>query len=554
MSAKITEKNWGASKKEGGVRRMVPALIGAGAALFVFVLYLRTLAPTVLPLDRTELPDSAMLQMQAGVLGITHPTGYPTYLMLGHLFTYLPFGDVAYRVNLASAVFGALAALVVYAAGYLCTRRAAPAATGALTFGLGTTLWSQAVVAEVYTLNALLVSLTLLTLLLWRERLESTSGDRYLLLAAFGAGLCVTNHMTSGLMLPAILLFVGFVSWRKLLEWRLALKGAGLFLLGLTPYLYLPLRAAMNPAFEGNNPTSLDRFWYVVSGGNLTGTFFAFGPAELPGRLAFYWGHLVENFNPLLLMVALTGAAVLVFRDRAFAALTGFLFLGWLFHALENDIPDVELYFIPTYLILCLWMAAGLGGLLEAAEDATSRLRGTSGTLRTAILVILSAAMLLLPLPGLRDTYTANDMSESYEGREVMEIVAEKTARNSTVLHHRSQLWYMVLVEERRQDLTIVDPFWHNTDIRYADLVWPDDSDLPDTDLRFGTDDLTGVKAAKLASEKGRVYILDQGIADPTKLREGGFDIVRVEKGVLYELVPKGRREPERSATIGSPG
>ena len=550
MSAKVRENSWGASKKEGGVRGMTPALIGAGTTLFVFVLYLRTLAPTVLPLDRTELPDSAMLQMQAGVLGITHPTGYPTYLMLGHLFTYLPFGDVAYRVNLASAVFGTLAALLVYAAGYLCTRRAAPAAAGALTFGLGTTLWSQAVVAEVYTLNALLVSLTLLALLLWRGQ----QNDRYLLLAAFGAGLCVTNHMTSGLVLPAGLLFVGFVSWRKLLEWRLALKGAGLFLLGLAPYLYLPLRAAMDPAFEGNNPTSLDRFWYVVSGGNLTGTFFAFGPTELPGRLAFYWGHLVENFNPLLLMVALTGAAVLVFRDRALVALTGFLFLGWTFHALENDIPDVQLYFIPTYLILCLWMAAGLGALLEAAEDATSRLHGISGTLRTAIPIILSVTMLLLPLPGLRDTYAANDMSEAYEGREVIETVVEKTAPNSTVLHHRSQLWYMVTVEERRQDLTIVDPFWHNKEIRYADLVWPDDSDLPDTDLRYGTDDRSGVKAAKLAAEKGRVYILDQGIADPRKLREGGFDIARVEKGVLYELVPKDGQEPERSATIGSPG
>ena len=547
MSAEITENDWGASKKESGPRRLVPALAGVGVALFVFVLYLRTLAPTVLPLDRTQLPDSAMLQMQAGVLGITHPTGYPTYLMLGHLFTYLPFGDVAYRVNLASAVFGALAVLAVYAAGYLCTRRMVPAAAGALTFGLGMTLWSQAVVAEVYTLNALLVSLTLLALLLWRWQ----QNDRYLLMAAFGAGLCVTNHMTSGLMLPAILLFVGFVSWRKLLEWRLALKGGGVFLLGLAPYLYLPLRAAMDPAFEGNNPTSLDRFWYVISGGNLTGTFFAFGPAELPERLVFYWGHLVENFNPLLLMVALTGAAVLIFRDRALAALTGFLYLGWLFHALENDIPDVQLYFIPTYLILCLWITTGLDELLKAAEDATSRLRGT---LRTATPVILSVAMLLLPLPSLRDTYAANNMSEAYEGQEVIETVVEKTAPNSTVLHHRSQLWYMVVVEERRQDLTIVDPFWHNTNIRYADLVWPDDSDLPTTDLRYGTDDRSGVEAAKKAADNGRVYILDQGIADPEKLREGGFDIVRVEKGVLYELVPKDGREPESSATIGSPG
>jgi len=532
MSEEIPEQAWGASQKESSVRRALTTLAGVGAALLAFVLYLRTLAPTVLPLHRTELPDSAMLQMQAGVLGITHPTGYPTYLMLGHLFTYLPFGDVAYRVNLASAVFGALAVLAVYAAGYLFTRRAVPAAAGALTFGLGTALWSQAVLAEVYTLNALLISLTLLALLLWRER----QNDRYLLLAAFGAGLCVTNHMTSALILPAGLLFVGLVSWRKLLEWKLVLKGIGVFLLGLAPYLYLPLRAAMDPPFEGNNPTSLDRFWYVISGGNLTGTFFAFGPAELPGRLAFYWGHLMQNFNPLLLMVALTGAVALLFRDRALAALTGFLFFGWLFHALENDIPDVELYFIPTYLVLCLWMTVGMGGVLEAVEDAGARLRGAP---RKAILAVLSAALLLLSLVGLRDTYATNDMSESYEGRETVETVVEKTAPNSTVLHHRSQLWYIVLIEERRQDLTLVDPFWHNKEILYADLVWPGDADLPATDRRYGTDDFSGVEAAKKAAEKGRVYILDQGVVGPQKLREAGFGIVRVEKGVLYELVPE---------------
>ena len=54
--------------------------------------------------------DAVMVQMQVAVLGITHPTGYPTYLMLTHLFTYLPIGDPAYRVNLGSAVYAALAA------------------------------------------------------------------------------------------------------------------------------------------------------------------------------------------------------------------------------------------------------------------------------------------------------------------------------------------------------------------------------------------------------------------------------------------------------------
>ena len=85
---------------KGRLGRLGPALAGAAAGLFVFVLYLRTLAPTVLYYDDPDMLDAVMLQMQVAVLGITHPTGYPTYLSLTHLFTYLPVGDVAYRVNL----------------------------------------------------------------------------------------------------------------------------------------------------------------------------------------------------------------------------------------------------------------------------------------------------------------------------------------------------------------------------------------------------------------------------------------------------------------------
>jgi hypothetical protein len=258
-----------------GYLRWGAVLVGAGVPLFVFVLYLRTLAPTILPYDSPDLLDVPMLQMQVCVLGMTHPTGYPSYLMLSHLFTYLPFGDCAYRANLASATYAALSVAAVFAAGYLLGRRVVAAAAAALAFGLGGTLWSQAVMAEVYTLNALLVGVTILTLLLWRERRR----ERYLLLSAFLAGFCMTNHLTSGLLLPAILLFVALVDRRKLVDLKLVLKGAVLFLVGLAPYLYLPIRSAMDPPFKANDPTNFERFWYVVSGGNLRGGFFAFGPS-----------------------------------------------------------------------------------------------------------------------------------------------------------------------------------------------------------------------------------------------------------------------------------
>ena len=156
-------------------------LAGLGVTLLVFILYLRTLAPTILPYDSPDLLDVPMLQMQVCVLGMTHPTGYPSFLMLSHLFTYLPFGDCAYRANLASAVYAALAVSALFAAGYLLSGWVVAATAAALAFGLGVTFWSQALIAEVYTLNALLIALTLFVLLLWRK----SRRERYLLLSAF---------------------------------------------------------------------------------------------------------------------------------------------------------------------------------------------------------------------------------------------------------------------------------------------------------------------------------------------------------------------------------
>jgi hypothetical protein len=116
VSREAAEKNQpGLSRRLAASTYRLGGLVAAlGVTGFAFVLYLGTLAPTVLYYERPELIDAAMLQVHASVLGITQPTGYPTWTMLTHLFTYLPFGDPAYRTNLASAVFGAAAVFVLF--------------------------------------------------------------------------------------------------------------------------------------------------------------------------------------------------------------------------------------------------------------------------------------------------------------------------------------------------------------------------------------------------------------------------------------------------------
>jgi hypothetical protein len=511
--------------------RVSSALVGVCVSLFVFSLYVATLAPTVLHYEQPILLDSAMLQVQAIVLGIPGGTGSPSWVMLTHLFTYLPVGDPAYRTNLASAVYSAAAVGLVYVAGFLLTRRVVAAAVGALAFGVGTTLWSQAVIAEVYPLNALLVMAPVVSLLLWRD----TRKDRYLLLTCFLTGLALTNHITSGLVIPAAFLFVGLVDWRKLVEWRLALKGASLFALGLLPYLYLPIRASMEPALNEWNPTNFERFWYLVSGGDHHVNSFAFGPAELPGRFAIYADYLLQNFHWSLVMVAVAGMALLVKRDGSAAALVFFLWAGWTFHAIEYNIFDFNLYFITTFAMVALMVASGVSGVFEAV----SGLFAGSPAARVAAGIGL-AALLLVPV-GVKagPAYAENDRSEDYRGREIVETVAEKAEPDATVLHHRSSLWYMVLVEERRRDLTLADP-WAPGRVRYTDIVWPDDIDNVTTALRYGTNDYTGVSTARISARDGAVYILDQHSARASDFTDAGFDILRVEEGVLYELVPPG--------------
>src|ERR687893_1663750 len=204
----------------GSPRRWGAALLGGAVAIFFGILYIGTVAPTVLPYGAPDTLDSPMLQAEVSVLGVGHPTGYPTYMMLTHLFTYLPFGDPAYSVNLASAVYGVAAVFVIYLAGLRLGGRAVAAAAGALAFGLSDAFWGQAVISEVYTLEALLVASVVLALLAWRD----TRADRYLLLSAFLVGLSLTHHLTSVLLVPAAPAFVFLTDRSVLLKVGLVLK------------------------------------------------------------------------------------------------------------------------------------------------------------------------------------------------------------------------------------------------------------------------------------------------------------------------------------------
>ena len=518
-------------------RAILAVLAGVAVWAVVFALYVASLAPGVMHYQRPEILDAPMLQVHAATLSITHPTGYPTWTMLTHLFTKLPFASEAYLTNLATAIQGSLATPFVYAAGYLLTRRIVAAATGALAFGLGQTLWSQSNMAEIYPLNAMFIALLVFVLLLWRDKRESPNSDRYLLAGCLLLGLAMTNHMTSGLLFPAGLLFVWLVDRGRFTDLGLVLKGTGLFFVGLLPYVYLPIRSAMNPDSMEFDPSSPGRFWSLVTGSELNNNLIGLMPGEVLGKLGNYADYLLQNFNWAILALAIVGLVSLIRRDGAAAAFTGFLFGGWLLHSLAYNILDVHIYFIPSYMILSVWAAAGAGLILSAIWRLIAN---NSPALIKAAYASVAAALLLFAVVGVGHTYSEVDRSDADRGRRTIEAVANNVEPGATVIHHRSALWYMTLVEERRRDLTLLDPYYPTRGPDHYDTVWPGDFSPEEAQSRYAVhNDDYGVEAARRASEKGPVYILDSGLVNGGVFLAAGFDVVPVERGILYKLVPR---------------
>ena len=137
--------------------------VAAVLSVLSLAVYTRTLAPGLL------YGDSAELQTLSALPGMTHPTGYPVYILIGWVFGHLPFGDVAYNVNLMSTFFAAVTIGLLYLAGVVLIRRRRLPAVGAVAFAASYTFWSQAIIAELYAIAAAFIVAILLLLLCWHN-------------------------------------------------------------------------------------------------------------------------------------------------------------------------------------------------------------------------------------------------------------------------------------------------------------------------------------------------------------------------------------------------
>ncbi len=227
-----------------------------------FFIYLITLAPTVTFWDSGDLISASWL------LGISHQPGYPILDMMGRLFSFLPFGNVAYRANGLSAFFSSLSILILYFALIEISDRPALAALAALLPAFTKPLWSQAVDTKPLALNSFFISILFyIWALATRKKIAS---ERYFALSGFLFALGLVNHQYLILYAPALI-----ISWALVPEAglparkRIRLIVLSLFFmaLGLSVYLYLPIRAAASPVMDLGHPDTYSRFAWTVKWG-----------------------------------------------------------------------------------------------------------------------------------------------------------------------------------------------------------------------------------------------------------------------------------------------
>ena len=247
---------------ETGSLRPPPYAWGACAALCVFALYLATLSPT------TAMWDTSEYIAAAKVLGLPHPPGNPLFVMLAHAFGLLPISvSYAARINILAALCSAIAAGVwfllidhVLARGGVATwRRRACAAAGVILGATAFTVWNQSVVNEkVYTISLALFAAVTLLMLRWLDGDGQKHNDAKLVAIGFLLGAGYAVHPAG--LLPGLAVVVTVVTqrWRKFLQPRLVLAVLGAFVLGLTPFIFEPIRAAQAPAMNEGSPTGCE--------------------------------------------------------------------------------------------------------------------------------------------------------------------------------------------------------------------------------------------------------------------------------------------------------
>jgi hypothetical protein len=320
--------------------------------LIVLGLYVFTCAPTVL------WQDSGMYQYRVwnndirGGLGLA--LAHPLYIMTGIAVTKIPMGDFAYKVNLVSAVCGAITVANIFLLVYLITSRKTAAVIGAITMALSHTLWQHSNIAEVYSMYAAFLSTELIVLFYFVK----TGKNKFLYLLGFLNGLSIAAHMLGIIPLFIYLCFIAFSLKKKELKFKAVLIAAGFWIIGALPYEYLIVEYFLKTG-------------YLL----LTVKSMLFGDswdnAVLNASLSFRM--VCENFlfiglnfpSPNILLIFVGLAVICKRANKRYAILLTALFVMFLGFAFRYTVPDRYAFFLSFYIMCSVFLGVGADYVIE---------------------------------------------------------------------------------------------------------------------------------------------------------------------------------------------
>ena len=430
--------------------------------------------------------DTAELQVVAPLMGTAHPTGFPTYVLLGWLANIVlsPFGEPAFRMNLFAAISLGVAAAVTVDLVRALTRSAVLGVTAGVGLALTEVAWAIGTHADVHALHLALVAILLRLLVAWEGRVVEPARpppDRLLVAAAVVFGLALGNHSLTLLLAPAIALFVLAVDPRSLGRPRLIAACSGaLAVTVVLVFLELPLRAGpfRAPLVYGR-PETWDGFWYIVLAEQFRESV-AEPMADLPSKAAEVVRHMTAAFGPLTALVPI-GFAATAIRRPAYAVLSGTAVVLTCAFAASYDNAEIERYYLGPVLVAWTWLAvlaagaiAVLSGTLgldpELDPERDPERDPGPGAERPAvpspagpdpILALGLAAALLIPTAfALPHRLARVDRSGDVAAREWLDRSLAVMRPEAVVVSwwsYSTPLWYAQHIEGQRPDLTVID-------------------------------------------------------------------------------------------------
>lgn len=476
--------------------RMAPAIVAVLPPLVVALAVILIVRPGLMP--DVGYWDTGEFQTILPILGTAHPTGYPTYVLLGFVVNILltQLGEPAFRMN----VFSLLCVAVAAAATVRLVQRLTGVLPLAMATGLALALtpytWRIATHADPHTLHLALVAILFGVLVRWEvaRHAGADSADRWLVLAAIVFGLSVGNHSLTLLLAIPVGLFVLAVDPRVVLRPRLVAACAlALIATVVAVYLELPLRAGpFRAPLVYAQPDTWDGFWYVALAEQFRGSLH--DPlGDLPAKLGDLVGLAQAQFGYLAILIPV-GFLATVARHWRYALLSGSAtVITVLFNASYTN-ADISRYYLGPILWAWTWLAilgavvveqvtafSAQGDVLERVPEAgldcppedgidAAPEAGPGGPHRrrwlgdspaaTVVATALAVALLVPTLADLGPRARSADLSGDEFARRWLDAALANIDQNAVVVSWWSTstpLWYAQYVDHLRPDLFIVD-------------------------------------------------------------------------------------------------